>query len=932
MTAAQVMQELVNLRNELTRQREENDRLRAEQSTALERVRQESAAQVAEVRAQAHTAVQQATAQMGTMPQLVSDMVKSNKELVEAMAKKGEPNEKLCLVDTKGLGKPTTFSGESEQFLPWRHRMSSYVCSIHHDLQEVLEWLEEREKPFSSEELDTAFGEKALEADRVPRLQEKSRELANALQMVTSKEPFTIVRNCQNNGFEAWRRLTRRYDPATASRKRTMLRAIISPQRQKLENLPQAIEEWADAVRTYEKRKDSTGRRTTLADEIKMAALEAMLPQELESHIQLNQSRFSTYDDVLDEVTRFIEYKTGKSLKVISAAAASAASKDDPMDLSYVERGKGKGASKVVCHNCGRSGHYARDCWSNGGKGSQQQRGSPKGPGQQGGKPSSKGGRASPTGGKDKGKGKKGKGKKGKGKKGGKNKKHVGNIEEGGENTGEGNQDENWQEGEEDEGWEDGDWGETWEDGWGEAETNNFYVGVLERESPKREKEKKKKKESKPDPGSRGSSREEGSGPTALGAIAPKNPKRKVPPKEEKDEDEKELEALEEQMDRARGQFQDLKEKVELARRRRQERLLQEEEELAEARRCSRGEVPGQSSFGVFSSSSRGPPERVREPKAGKKEEKKEARSKALDTAPWKRASRYREPPVPQPKTPQQAKQERPRTPPKSPPPSRTKSPLLKPKVEPKRTEPKSPPSKPKVEPKRTEPTSPPSKPPPRSEEVQPRSEEVERQLATTAPKWGASRSQRPVAKAKPKLLRSPASWAGMGFRERVAHQDAIRDKKPRGTVGESLLKKQGEACSTCGSRRLKFRSKASLLLKKRMKEYKAAAAKAAGSHYATKVFEREKLVRADRPSKAELRSAKVAEKVKPKEEEAAGEEEEDKFSLEPESSEDESDFEDDPPSRSPRRKKRRSHQSRKKEPKEQPRSRQAPRAACRGC
>ena len=36
--------------------------------------------------------------------------------------------------------------------------MASYVCSIHQDLQEVLEWLEEREKPFSSEELDTAFG------------------------------------------------------------------------------------------------------------------------------------------------------------------------------------------------------------------------------------------------------------------------------------------------------------------------------------------------------------------------------------------------------------------------------------------------------------------------------------------------------------------------------------------------------------------------------------------------------------------------------------------------------------------------------------------------------------------------------------------------------------------------------------------------------
>ena len=410
-TAEQVMQELVAMRTELARQREENTRFKAEQGAALEAVRAESAARVAELQAQAQQAVQQATAQMGTMPQILTEMVKSNKELVEAMAKKENPGERLQLVDNKGLGKPTTFSGEHEQFLPWRHRMASYVCSIHQDLQEVLEWLEEREKPFSSEELDAAFGEKAPDADRVPRLQEKSRELANALQMVTSKEPFTIVCNCQNNGFEAWRRLTRRYDPATASRKRAMLRAIISPQKQKLENLPAAIEEWADAVRTYDKRKDSMGRRTTIADEIKMAALEAMLPQELEAHIQLNQSRFTSYDDVLDEVTRFIEYNTGKSLKVISAAAASAASKDDPMDLSYFERQqKGKGKGDKTCNACGRTGHFGRDCWYGAGKGTQK--GSPKGPGQQRQQQPKGRGRGNPKGKGDKGKKGKGKGKK----------------------------------------------------------------------------------------------------------------------------------------------------------------------------------------------------------------------------------------------------------------------------------------------------------------------------------------------------------------------------------------------------------------------------------------------------------------------------------------------------------------------------------------
>ena len=69
---------------------------------------------------------------------------------------------------------------------------------------------------------------------------------------------------------------------------------------------PLAIEE-----HLYEKGKDSEGRRTTKADEIKMVGL-AMLPQDLESHIQLNQSRFSIYDDLLHEVTRFIELQDWK--------------------------------------------------------------------------------------------------------------------------------------------------------------------------------------------------------------------------------------------------------------------------------------------------------------------------------------------------------------------------------------------------------------------------------------------------------------------------------------------------------------------------------------------------------------------------------------------------------------------------------------------
>ena len=117
--------------------------------------------------------------------------------------------------------------------------------------------------------------------------------------------------------------------------------------------------------------------------------------------------------------------------------------------------------------------------------------------------------------------------------------------------------------------------------------------------------------------------------------------------------------------------MQDLKTRMERAKKRRDARA-QEEEQLAEARRRSREEVPGESSFGAFSSSSRGPLEREREPKAGpkKKEEKKRSEEKkkeekevkeetprALSEAPWRRGSRRRESPKPAaPKTPPKAK------------------------------------------------------------------------------------------------------------------------------------------------------------------------------------------------------------------------------------------------------------------------------------
>ena len=76
-------------------------------------------------------------------------------------------------------------------------------------------------------------------------------------------------------------------------------------------------------------------------------------------------------------------------------------------------------------------------------------------------------------------------------------------------------------------------------------------------------------------------------------------------------------------------------------------------------------------------------------------------------------------------------------------------------------------------------------------------SEELVRRTATPKPKAVGS-------KAKPKKLRR--DWASLSFSERVERKKALLPHKPRGTVGEHIVRAFDEACSTCDERGKKQR------------------------------------------------------------------------------------------------------------------------------
>ena len=78
--------------------------------------------------------------------------------------------------------------------------------------------------------------------------------------------------------------------------------------RAKLVELQKAVERLEDLMSRYTQRRDArNGQRHTLAEDIRMAALEALLSEELERHCQLQRSRLDTYQKLREEVFLYAE-------------------------------------------------------------------------------------------------------------------------------------------------------------------------------------------------------------------------------------------------------------------------------------------------------------------------------------------------------------------------------------------------------------------------------------------------------------------------------------------------------------------------------------------------------------------------------------------------------------------------------------------------
>ena len=271
--------------------------------------------------------------------------------------------------------------------------------SVHPGARDVLTWAVEGDSATVTEA--NAATEVAVPLDTLRMLAD---QLYTVLITLVEGESFDIlVGSGSEEGLEAWRLLHKRRDPLTTGRARGLLTKILSPGRAKLVELQGGVERLEDLMRRYTQRVDArNGQRHTLAEDIRMAALEAILPEELERHCQLQRSRLETYQKLREEVVLhaeargYVAPKLGQMSKarqdqtILWMLETSDNGKDEtfPKGKNATGIGKGKGAGKdgakssgrantpktqSQCWSCGKTGHQSKDCWTNLGRRPQQQ-------------------------------------------------------------------------------------------------------------------------------------------------------------------------------------------------------------------------------------------------------------------------------------------------------------------------------------------------------------------------------------------------------------------------------------------------------------------------------------------------------------------------------------------------------------------------------
>ena len=222
----------------------------------------------------------------------------------------------FALVDTRTLGKPEIFKGDSSEFGDWSFIFKSYISCIDMRYADLLERCEQGRNPMVNRAMS-------------PLEQNMSSKLYFILVMLLRNRALDIVYNCGvGEGFEAYRRLYEQYHPRVASRYVGSLSLILATRFG--QDLEAELEGFDKTIRRYEMESGKT-----IDEEMLLGiVVNGVQDQSIRDHIIRNSSRLNTYKALRDELLEMA--RTNRVLQQMPVAMEIGAT-------PYSKKGKGVG-------------------------------------------------------------------------------------------------------------------------------------------------------------------------------------------------------------------------------------------------------------------------------------------------------------------------------------------------------------------------------------------------------------------------------------------------------------------------------------------------------------------------------------------------------------------------------------------------------------
>ena len=287
---------------------------------------------------------------------------------------------------TPDLFKPETRDQEIKQWSDWKFSFVNYVKGIEPQMAHSMKMVEDN--------LGGDFDARKAMAVR----------LYGVLTSYLRGRPLKLVRHMKDeNGFEAWQRLLKETQPATRARSLALLTQLSRVQFTKGKTISEQLPQYESIVTEW-----ISGH--VYADDAKVASILQAVPPHLRAHLQLWITDTTTYEQVKNKVMELealsTRWDSSNSLSLPTRAGMDEAT---PMEVDYIrgdkgkkggkgktkdskgkskgkdkgktkakgkgtwkssEKGKGKSSDKGgkgktgACHVCGKTGHYAKGCWS----------------------------------------------------------------------------------------------------------------------------------------------------------------------------------------------------------------------------------------------------------------------------------------------------------------------------------------------------------------------------------------------------------------------------------------------------------------------------------------------------------------------------------------------------------------------------------------